>query len=718
MIDEKNMVKDKNIVTDKDKKKEAEITKEEDILEFDKIKNMLCEHAVSLQGKQTCRMLDMHLNEAACIRAMKETTQARRILDSMGTPPISSMKEIDSVLNQVAAGGMLLPEQLNEVNTFLTGCSRMKSYLKRSYYLNCSLSTYDGAIQECEDLRKQIESSIRNNQVEGGATPALGRIRREMEQSKDSVKAKLEQLMKTKKEYFADSFVSQRNGHYVLPVKKEYKNQISGTVYDKSSSGGTVFIEPAAVSKLYQELWSLEIEEENEICKILYQLTAEVEQYQTELTSNKTVMAELDFAFAKAKLSSQMHGIGVPITTSRNIIIKNGKHPLLEHSTCVPLNFNIGEGVRGVVITGPNTGGKTVSLKTVGLLSLMAQCGLHVPVEEGSQFCMHNEILCDMGDGQSLEKNLSTFSAHIVSVNHILKTVTRDSLVLLDELGSGTDPAEGMGIAIAILEKLRVSNCLFIATTHYPEVKEYAKGAKGLTNARMAFDRESLKPLYQLEIGEAGESCALYIAERLGFPKELLEIASACAYHGIEETDTHGRKKQMKDNGILRIESESQDNAVDFKEKSDWLDQRIRNQKLLDENLLNKKIQKHKLPEFNLQENSDRGSSSKRIIPKPKEPQKKKSGFTIGDSVMVFPQKEKGIVYQVENTLGEVGVQIKGKKTKIMHTRVKLLVPAAELYPEDYDFSIIFDSVENRKAIHQMNRKYDPDVAARYEREE
>nr|MCR4647981.1 DNA mismatch repair protein MutS [Lachnospiraceae bacterium] len=299
-------------------------------------------------------------------------------------------------------------------------------------------------------------------------------------------------------------------------------------------------------------------------------------------------------------------------------------------------------------ITGPNTGGKTVSIKTVMINSYMAQCGLHVACKE-ADICMNSNFLCDIGDGQNMSENLSTFSAHIKNVLDILRQINKDSFVIMDELGSGTDPAEGMGIAVAILEKLRESNANFLVTTHYPEIKEYAKRTEHIVNARMTFDRETLLPTYKMVIGEAGESCAFYIADRLGMPEDMLNTAVEAAY---------GK-------GAI--------NNYSFRSK----------EKLTKENKT--KITKLKNP-----------SKETRLYDK----------FKIGDSVMVYPDKKIGIVCGEVNDKGVLRVQIADKKIYINHKRVKLHVKAEELYPEDYDFSIIFDSVENRKIRHDMSRKY------------
>ena len=390
-------------------------------------------------------------------------------------------------------------------------------------------------------------------------------------------------------------------------------------------------------------------------------------------------MESLDVIFAKGKMALQMDAIPVEITTERKIIIKQGRHPLLNKEVCVPLDFNIGGEVTGVVVTGPNMGGKTVALKTVGLLSFMAQSGLHVPVAQGSVFCMNSNILCDIGDGQSITENLSTFSAHITNIISILENLSGESLVLLDELGSGTDPTEGMGLAISILEELRQKGCLFVATTHYPEIKDFAMHTDKLINARMEFDRDNLKALYKLQIGEAGESCALYIARRLGFPEHMLKRAHLEAY---------GQNREVAHTNMAHI------NMAHVNMAHVNADMKFADTIPLIESKARDKIIKE----------------TEKII----EPLRSEK-FNVGDSVMVYPKKEIGIVYKKTNDKGELIVQIKGEKEIINHKRIKLVTSASELYPEEYDFSIIFDTVKNRKSRNDMKRKHDPNIVVTYE---
>lgn len=641
-------------------------------LEFDKILVQLSEYAVSDTAKKKLAELRPYMNVREVTSRINETTEAVRILNQIGTPPLPLMKDLRMILDLGEKGSMLIPEQITAIGDFITACKRMKQFLKRAEALQVGIAGYGGAIYLLSELLNEIERSIRNNRVDENASRELKDIRRRMDQVRQETKSKLESLLRSKKEWFTDGYISTRNGHFVLPVKREYKHQVSGSVMDISSTGSTCFIEPNSIMKFRDELNHLEIEESNEERRILYTLTVQICERAADIHLNMEAMESLDFIFAKAKLSLDMRGVPATINNNRYIHIVNGRHPLIKSEDCIPLNFEIGNRIKGVVITGPNTGGKTVALKTVGLLQTMAQSGLHVPCSS-SELCMNNAVLCDIGDGQSITENLSTFSSHIINIIDILKHSDKDSLVLLDELGSGTDPAEGMGIAISILEELMEKGCLFMATTHYPEVKEYATRKEGLINARMAFDRESLKPLYRLEIGEAGESCALYIAKRLGLPTRMLKRAYEEAYQRKE------------------------DHPVTRTMEADFL--------TTDEEAETKDI----IPVALNQIKEDKPAKSANT---------RSQRFQIGDSVVVYPQKKIGIVYRTANEKGEVGVQIQKKKELVNHKRLQLKASATEMYPEDYDFSIIFDTVANRKARHKMGKGYQPGLSIVYDKDD
>ena len=630
-------------------------------LEFNKILEQLADNALSNIVKARCLALAPSLNETEVRRRMDETTQAKRIIEQTGTPPLPSMTDLQKVIGLISIDAMLMPEQIAHVSSFLVSCRRMKTYLKKAEATNVNIAWYGQSINELSELENEIDRCIRNGVVDDRASTRLADIRRLTHITIDQIKAKLDALLRKNKDWFSESFVSIRNGHYALPVKREHKKDVIGSVIDLSQTGATCFIEPASVGRLQSELSALQIEEDNEVRRILHCLTALISDNLPAIKLNIEAMETLDFIFAKGKLSLAMKASSVAIHTEREIRIVGARHPLIDSDTAVPLNFEIGNKINGVIITGPNTGGKTVALKCVGLLSLMVQSGLHVPADENSIFCLHNLVLCDIGDGQSITENLSTFSAHLKNIIEILKQANHESLVLLDELGSGTDPLEGMGLAIAILDELGAKKCLFVVTTHYPEIKEYAANKPGLVNARMAFDKESLLPLYRLEIGEAGESCAFYIAERLGLQQHLLARAHEAAYGN-----------SMKQHGALLQPGNA------YPEKSAIMRAGVHAPVA--------QIVKEKEPPRKVQSRSEK--------------------FNIGDSVMVYPQREIGIVYARSNDKGEIGVQIKGEKKLINHKRIKLKIAASMLYPENYDFSIIFDSVANRKARHLMGKRH------------
>ena len=618
-------------------------------IEFDKIKTKWMELAVTENAKKEIQNMTFYISESELRRKLKDTTDSRKMIEKCGTPPLVNIDEIKEILSIAAKGDCLTPYQLERIEKVLVAVKRLKDYLERGKQYENPIAYYEENLNALDELRGEISRQIRAGVVDDYASKQLLQIRNEIAGNEEKMKEKADQIMRSNKAYMADSYSTFRNGRLCIPVKKEFKLKISGSVIDKSTTGSTLFIEPTGVAKYYEELQLLKIDEENEVYRILYTLTAMVGDCISVIEENISRIEKLDFIFSKGKLSIDLDAVEPTINTERKITLKNARHPLLEKEKNVPLQFRIGENTRGIVITGPNTGGKTVAIKTVALNCIMAQCGLHVTCEQ-ADICMNSLYLCDIGDGQNLAENLSTFSAHVMNVLQILREVNKDSLVIMDELGSGTDPAEGMGIAIAILEELRKSGCLFLVTTHYPEVKEYANETEDVVNARMTFDKETLKPTYQMVIGEAGESCAFYIANRLGMPDEMLKTAIGVAY---------GEKA-------------------------------LNNYTFQNTNLLNQKKSSIKI------QKTKNVTTTKSLQEK----------YNIGDSVMIFPDKKIGIVCKKVNQKGVLQVQLPNKKIWINHKRVKLHVAADRLYPEDYDFSIIFDTVENRKIRHDMARKY------------
>lgn len=672
-------------------------------IEFDKIKEAWSRLCVTGGAKEKVESLSFYLSESELRKQMRDTTDGRELIDKLGAPPLPELEELKEIVVAAEKGDCLTPYQLERVEKMLVAVKRLQSYLERGKMYENPVAYYAENLDGLEDLRGEIYRQIRGGEVDDYASRELGQIRGQMGKCEEQMKQKAEGIMRSCKEYMADNYYTFRNGRLCVPVKKEYKLKVQGTVIDKSATGNTLFMEPSGVSKYYEEMHLLKISEENEVYRILYTLTAMVAEGAGILKENMAVIEKLDFIFSKGKLSADLGGVEPSINLERRIVLKNARHPLMDRNTNVPLQFKIGGEVQGIVITGPNTGGKTVALKTVMLNCLMAQCGLHVTCEE-ADICMNSAYLCDIGDGQSLTENLSTFSAHIKNVLKVLQEVDKESLVVLDELGSGTDPVEGMGIAVAILEELKKSGCLFLATTHYPEVKEYAEEAEHVVNARMTFDKETLCPTYQMIIGEAGESCAFYIAGRLGMPEEMIRTVVRRAYGESAARNYLFGERDVRD---YRFGEGAVRNYL-FGEGA------VRNDPFGEGAVRNCPFEEGAAQSYQLGENAGgpirkEGSKIKRAK-KGKDASALSDKYAVGDSVMVLPDKKIGIVCKPVNEKGVLRVQLPGKKIWINHKRVRLHVAAAELYPEDYDFSIIFDTVENRKKRHVMERKYTEEV--------
>ena len=622
--------------------------KQEELLEFDKIKEMWAEMALTEKAKEKIRDTVPCMSENELTARQRETTEAKEMIEKNGNPPLVSLEGIRECVRSSVRGECLSISQFEKVENSLVAVMRLKDYLRRFRQWENSLAYYDEGLNCLTDVKETIVLQIRNGRVDDNASKELRSYREDIDRKEQNMREKADAVLRANKAYMSDSFSTIRNGRLCLPVRKEYKGKIKGNVIDRSSTGNTIFIEPASVGKYFEELQLLRMMEENEERRILYTLTGMVADNAEAFEENITMIEKLDYIFSKGKLSLAYGGTMPQLNTERHIWLKDGRHPLMPREEYVPLQFETGRSFRGVIITGPNTGGKTAAIKTVALNCMMAQCGLHVACQD-ADICMNSNFLCDIGDGQNLSENLSTFSSHITNVLEILKRINQDSLVIMDELGSGTDPAEGMGIAVAVLEELRKSGALFLVTTHYPEVKQYADKKEGIINARMTFDKESLKPLYRLVIGEAGESCAFYIAGRMGMPASMLRTAARAAY-GKEDIPE----------GLSSI-------------------------------VLDNRVERTGVP--GIRKKKTKGTLKA-----------KGRGYQLGDSVMVYPDKKIGIICQTMNEKGVLRVQMPDKKIWINHKRIKLHVAAEELYPEDYDFSIIFDSVKNRKLRHDMDR--------------
>ena len=617
-------------------------------LGFDRIIEQLQEQAVSRAARRILADLSPILNEGLCRARMEETTAARRVMENAGSPPLAETEGTETGLAEALQGGMLLPAQLTSAARFCASVRRLRRYLRGAELYSAGIASWHTELPDLDALEEEIGRSVREDAVLDDATPALRNLHRRREHLEQGIRDKLNQMILHHKKELADTYITRRNGCYVLPVQKRFQGQFPGRVVDASGRGATVFMEPSAVQSLRQELDQLLIDIDTEERRVLWELSDRVAAAAEPLRNAVRVMTELDVLFARAKLSLELDARPAEITAERRIRLMDARHPLLDRETCVPLRLELSAPDTCVAVTGPNTGGKTVCLKTVGLLTLMAQSGLHIPCGEGTVIGMMDRVLCDIGDSQSISQNLSTFSGHMTNIIRILRECSRDSLVLLDELGSGTDPAEGSGLAAAILEELLRRGCFFLVTTHDPQIKQCAEQTARVISARMAFDRASLMPLYRLELGRSGESCAIEIARRLGMDEGLLNRARQVADCGPEAAPEPVRHPMRIPATLLQRRSEKTEGSFER--------------------------------------------------------------FSMGDSVLLLPDRKNAIVYQPADDEGNVVIQFRGRKLTVRRNRLKLLVPAAQLYPPDYDFSIIFDTVANRKAAHTMERKFDPDA--------
>ncbi len=635
------------------------------VLEYDKIKEQLKQYAVSEEAKAVIDRLEPSTDSNAAEGWLRETGEARRIIDVRSGVPLSALSGIGRLFDKSGKGMVLLPEELTVLMDLLECVRRMKHFMLGMRLHAPSISAYADSMYELEDLYAEIARCIIDGRVDDRASPELHRIRKKLWITEDRIKQKLSSILNAASAsgYLQEAVVSTRNGRYAIPVKREHRRSLDGAVLDISSSGSTVFIEPSGIARLQEELNILRFDEENEVYRILARLTALADGCARELSINVEAMVHYDFLFAKAKYARAFDARSAGLNNSGNILIKRGRHPLIGMSA-VPLDFHIGGDYRALVITGPNTGGKTVALKTVGLLTLMVQSGLHVPVSEGSEFAVFADILADIGDGQSIEQSLSTFSSHVMNISAILKRAGQDTLVIMDEVGAGTDPSEGMGFAAAVLEEAYAKGATLVATTHYSELKKFAADTPGFKNGCMGFDINTLKPLYSLKIGQPGESNAFLIALRLGMEGRIIERAHEITY----------REKKRYDRSLLKPETgQETGTAADGIPVCEPAAEEV------------KKVKK-------LQKQAE------------EQPKPSQKGFSVGDCVYIGSMGRTGIVCEAENSKGEVTVMVMKKKLRVNKKRLSVFIDGKELYPDNYDFDIVLESKENRKKKKLMGK--------------
>jgi DNA mismatch repair protein MutS2 len=625
------------------------------VLGYDKIKEEIAGFALTESGRAKVREMQPSTNLQQIKSWQEEVYEAIEILKISSSVPIHGLEGMELVLKGFHKGVPLRAEQLVLLLSFLETSNKIRRFMKDKEYAAPRVSAYVYGIEELPDLAVEIQRCIRNGQIDEYATKELLKIRKQIGIQEVRLKERLNQLLKSAKikPFLQEAVISQRNGRYVVPVKKEYRGKVKGSVLDTSASGSTLFVEPEEIGSFQDQMEWLYFEEQAEVEKVLVFLTGLAEGKEKEIRMAMETMVHYDYLFSKAKYCRSIDAKRVEIHQDPVILFKEARHPLLGEKA-VPLTIEIGTNYHALVITGPNTGGKTVSIKTAGLLSLMAQSGLLLPVGEGSASGIFHKVLVDIGDGQSIEQNLSTFSSRIVNIIEILKESNDKTLVLLDELGSGTDPGEGMGLATAILENLNNKGATLFATTHYSEIKEFADNHEDFMNGSMEFDLETLKPTYRLRIGKGGESQAFAIALKLGIHPKLIERAHKITY----KTENDYTALFAKDPAELKK----------------------REQQIISNRYKRKKTS-----------------------PVGNKPVKQ---FNMGDSVHVLSTGELGVIFNGPDNQGNYIVQARDRKIEVNYKRLKLHLPASELYPEDYDFSIIFESKENRKLLQQMGKKH------------
>ncbi len=505
-------------------------TKTLQILEYDRIAGQLADCAPTEGAKQLALRLHPETDLFRIRKMQKQTTDAKRLLGIKGMPPFGAVYEISTAVERAEKGAVLSAKELLEIADVFSCARRLHDYASADRTFETVLDGIFERLQVNRPLEEKIRRAIlAEDLIADEASPALADIRRKMRDANRRIKETLQKYVTgaSHDKFLQDHLVTTRNGRYVIPVKAEYRGEVKGLIHDTSASGATLFIEPMSVVEANNELRELETKEQREIERILAELSALAADQGTVLQLNYYNITELAFHFAKAELSFRMDATQPAFNENHSILLRRARHPLLQKDTVVPIDVELGTSYDTLVITGPNTGGKTVTLKTLGLFTMMAQSGLHLPLAEGSELCVLSGVLADIGDEQSIAQSLSTFSAHMVNTVRILREMDADTLVLFDELGAGTDPVEGAALAVAILEHVKAHGALCAATTHYAELKAYALNTARVQNASCEFNLYTLRPTYRLIIGTPGKSNAFAISRKLGLPEEIVSRADA-----------------------------------------------------------------------------------------------------------------------------------------------------------------------------------------------
>ncbi|MCT4596192.1 MAG: endonuclease MutS2 [Anaeromicrobium sp.] len=520
-------------------------------LGYTQLKEELKNFCISGLGKNLIDNLKPLTNMVGVKKRLNETSEAKNLLNNVNHVPFDGIHDITFLMDKIQKGSILDPGELINISDFLRGSRRLKKFMIEQAFYAPTLSEYALALSSLNFIEDEINNSIKNNKVDSNASKELFKIRKKISNTEENIQQRLSKILLSNKykKYIQDFHVVKRNDRYTIPVKSSYKNKIDGTVLDVSSKGTTVFIEPSSICKYNEELTSLKYKEKGEEYQILAYLTGMLYEEIQSLSINIELISQYDMIFAKGKYSNYINGVEPNINFHGYINIIEGRHPLLKEE-CIPLDFHIGNDYRTLVITGPNAGGKTVALKTIGLLTLAAQSGLHISASEGSSLSIFDNIFVDIGDNQSIENSLSTFSSHMKNIAQIVYKANNSSLVLFDEIGTGTEPNEGAGLAIAILEELYHMGAITIATTHYSNIKDYAHNHPEFQNAYMKFNPKTLDPLYEMVIGKAGDSNALWISKRMGLKEKILNKARTyidTKEYNYNIVDSRKIRKEQKD---------------------------------------------------------------------------------------------------------------------------------------------------------------------------
>lgn len=571
------------------------IGKNERILEINRVKEMLKGYTVSSLGKKAVDEMEIYHDIEVLKMKQEEVTEAANIIIKRSSPPLFGINEIVPHLKHTLLGGSLYPGALIKIGDTLRVSGRLKKFLSNddsdrqsSYPV---IENLIAALYTNRALEQEIANAIvSEDEISDSASTRLRQIRQQIKNKKAEIKNRLEKIVTSQDtaKHLQDTVVTMRGDRYVVPVKSESKGKIQGIVHDMSASGQTVYIEPMAVVNLNNELRTLYIEEDTEIKRILEELSAKVAEVAEELMGNEEILKELDFIFAKGQMSIEMDGQAPILNEEGYINLKQARHPLIDREKVVPIDMYLGDTFTSLIITGPNTGGKTVTLKTVGLLTLMAQMGLHIPALSGSSIAIFDKVFVDIGDEQSIEQSLSTFSSHMVNIVKIVKEATPKSLVLFDELGAGTDPTEGAALARAIMDLMLEKQIRTIATTHYNQLKVYALTTEGVQNASMEFDVETLSPTFRVSIGVPGKSNAFEISKRLGLPSEIIYSAGSLINEDNIEFEEVLKAIEKDRSEIARAKEDVLREREDLKIQNERLEKKLSQMEEREEKILRK----------------------------------------------------------------------------------------------------------------------------------